>query len=156
MEIKCYAFENDAGELEAPFLEYLQEKYSPPENENEKAREKRIRNVIGIREHIRHLVGKKGAYYAPPIIKSYNCSEINGINEIGILKIKEGKTLIRIAFVTLKDRGEIVLFNAIDKPDLYQKAQKRKVDKMIGKFIGEIEEYVADYLEKGRTLPLKT
>lgn len=116
MKLKCQAFENNDGELEAPFLEYLQEKYKPPDNENEKAKEKRIRKIIAVREHIRHLAGKKGAYYAPPIIKSYNCAEINGINEIGILKIKEGKILIRIAFVTLKDKGEIVIFNAFEKP----------------------------------------
>ncbi len=155
MELKCYSLVNDDGELEAPFLEYLQEKYAPPDNETEKLKEKRVKKIISIREHILHLIGKKGSYYVPPIIKSYKCRKIDGINEIGILKIKEGKILIRIAFVTFRDSEEIVLFDAFDKPDLYQKARKRKINKAVANFILGIEKYIADYLDKGHSLPFK-
>ncbi len=155
MKLKCYSFINENRELEAPFPAYLEEKYTPPDNETEKQKEKRVKKIINIKEHILHLRSKKGYYYVPPIVKSYQCREIDGINEIGILKIKEGKNLVRIAFVTFKEKDEIVLFDAFDKPDLYQKAEKRKINKAISNFIKEIEMNIADYLEKGHFLPLE-
>ncbi len=59
MEIRCYAFVNDDDELEAPFLEYLLQKYAPHDHEPEKAKEKRVKKIISIREHVCHSAGKK-------------------------------------------------------------------------------------------------
>ncbi len=152
MKLKCYAFAN-GEELEAPFLEYLQQKYAPPGNESDRDREKRVRKIISIREHIRHLVERKGIYYIPPLMKSYKCRKIGDINEIGILKIKEGNVLVRIGFITFADRQEIIIFDAFDKPYLYEKAKKREVEKDEQKFIRNIEDYLTDYLKNGYSLP---
>ncbi|MDM8549938.1 hypothetical protein QUF72_07670 [Desulfobacterales bacterium HSG2] len=140
--------------MEAPFLEYLLQKYAPHDNEPEKAKEKRVKKIISIREHICHLAVKKGAYYVPPVIKSYKCREIRETNEIGILKIKEGKNLVRIAFLTFGDKDKIVIFDAFDKPDLYQKAKKRKITKVEQEFIKRVERYIGDYLKSRHSLPL--
>lgn len=42
MKLVCYAFKNQQGELEAPFLEYLQ-KYAPVANETATAHTKRVK-----------------------------------------------------------------------------------------------------------------
>jgi len=153
MKIKCYAFVNDE-ELEAPFLEYLQQKYTPPENESDKDRERRVSKIISVREHISHVAERKGVYYIPPLVKTYKCRKIGNINEIGILKIKEGNILIRIGFVTFGNKQEIIIFDAFDKPSLYEKAKKREVEKAEQKFVENIEDYITDYLKNGYSLPL--
>lgn len=153
MKISCYAFVDDQ-ELKSPFLEYLQQKYAPPENESDNDREKRVNKIINVRERIKHIIERKGIYYIPPLVKSYNCRTIGGINEIGILKIKEGEILVRIGFVTFRDKQEIIIFDAFDKPDLYEKAKKREVEKAEKMFVENIVDYITDYLKNGDTLPL--
>ena len=98
------------------------------------------------------MIGKKGAYYVPPTIKSYNCTETDGINEIGILKIKEGKILIRIAFVTFRDREEIVIFGAFDKPDLYKRRRKERSIRWSISLSGESKDTLRIILKKALAL----
>jgi hypothetical protein len=70
------------------------------------------------------------------------------------LKIKEGNVLVRIGFITFENKHEIIVFDAFDKPYLYEKAKKREVEKDEQKFVNKIENYVTDYLKNGYSLPL--
>ncbi len=146
-EMNLYYFgiyNKETDELILPFKEYLQ-KYKQVEDESEKARDKRIKRIINIREHLRHLKIRKGSYYIPPIVKHYRCANIDEIDKFGILKIKEGKNLIRIAFITYKDK--IIVFDAFDKPEKYEKKLKRKIKKIEKEFIEKIENYITYYLK---------
>ncbi|MDM8535541.1 hypothetical protein QUF70_02170 [Desulfobacterales bacterium HSG17] len=153
MDIKCYAFENTDHELESPFYEYLQ-KYAPPMKESQKALEKRVNRIIKVKEHIKHLISIKGCYQYPPLVKSYKCRKIGDITEIGVLKIKEGNNLIRVGFITLIDRNEILIFDAFDKPASYEKAKKQQVKKIEHQFIERIEACIENYFENRFSLPL--
>jgi len=147
MEIVCYAFENKNKELEAPFLEYL-EKYALGSKDSEKKTDQKVKRLMNIKAHLQHLMDNKGKYDLPPLAQKYR-----GRN-IGILKIKEADGLVRIAFYT-KQTNTIVLLDAFDKPKLYEKGKKLKVDKMIEKFLDQAEAFLSDYLENNHTIPLK-
>lgn len=153
MKIRCYAFSNVDNELEVPFLEYLEKNFLPRE-ESEKTREKRVKHIINVREHIKHLAVKKGIYNSPPLVKAYKCPKVGDITEIGILKIKEGKILISVGFITFTDRDEIVIFDAFDKPVMYEKAKKRKIEKIEDEFVESIRNQIEDYLKNGYALPV--
>jgi hypothetical protein len=146
MKLVCYAFKNQQNELEAPFLEYLQ-KYAPVVNETASARTKRIKQIRNLQEHLKFLLENQGNYYLPPIVEPYHG------RSVGILKIKEGHHLVRIAFMTQKP-SEIVLLDAIDKPSLYEKFKKQQTDKMIQAFLDRAEFYRQTYLKQPFSLPL--
>jgi hypothetical protein len=71
--------------------------------------------------------------------------------EVCILKIKEGNTLIRIAYVVVENK--IIILDAIDKPSSYQKGQKKKIDKMIQDFLDRVESYLPSILSLPLNLP---
>lgn len=146
MEIVCYAFSNKNNELEAPFLEYL-EKYALEPKESEKKKDQKVKRLMNLKAHLEHVVNNNGKYDLPPLAQKYK-----GRN-IGILKIKEADGLVRIAFYT-KQTNTIVLLDAFDKPKLYEKGQKLKVDKMIEKFLDQAEVFSSDYLNNNRSIPL--
>ncbi len=146
MVIECYAFRNKNKELEAPFLEYL-EKYSIKTRDSKKRVDQKTKQLMNIKAHLQYLSDNKGKYNLPPIIQKYKD------RSIGIIKIREGEKLVRIAFFT-KRGNAIILLGAMDKPRLYGKGMKHKVDKMIEKYLDRMEEYRLDYITKELTLPL--
>lgn len=147
MDMVCYAFENRNKELEAPFLGYLG-KYALDPKDSEKKTDQKVKRLMNIKAHLQHLMDYKGKYDLPPLAQKYRD------RNIGILKIKEADGLVRIAFYT-KQANTIVLLNAFDKPKLYEKGKKLKVDKMIEKFLDQAEAFLSDYLENNHTIPLK-
>jgi len=139
----CYYFEDQNGFRKVPFLEYMQ-KYSPKPTDSQQELKKKAKKIENIKTHLRNLLEKQGRYHEPPYVKEYT-------NELGILKIKEGKTLVRITFythVTLEER-KIVLLSVFEKPSLYEKSKKRKVDKEVQKALDDAEYYRDDYLQTG-------
>lgn len=138
-------FENN--ELEAPFLEYL-EKYALKNRDTKKKKEQKVKQLMNVKAHLEFLVDNKGKYDLPPIVKKYRKQNI------GIIKIKESNKLVRIAFFT-KSGNAIVLLGAMNKPKLYEKSKKQKVDKMIEKFLDQMEANRLDYLNKKLFLTLK-
>ena len=124
MVIKCYAFRNKEKELEAPFLEYL-EKYAIKKRDTKKKEGQKVKQIMNIEAHLKYLSDNKGRYDLPPIVQKYRN------RNIGIIKIKEAEKLVRIAFFA-KRGNTIILLGAMDKPRLYEKGMKQKVDKMIG------------------------
>ena len=131
MKLVCYAFKNKNGELEAPFMGYLQ-KYAIKKKDNKKVQGKKVKQIMNIEAHLEHLVQNRGKYNNPPITQAYRN------RSIGIMKIKEAEGLVRIAFYT-KLGNDIVILDAMNKPKLYGKGQKQKVDKMIEKFLDRSE-----------------
>ncbi len=146
MKIVCYAFKNKNKELEAPFLEYL-EKYSIRDKDSAKARNLKLKQLANIEAHLAYLLEHKGSYALPPLAQKYKNTKI------GILKIKESSNLVRIAYFT-RHGNNIILLDAMDKPKLYEKGQKNKVDKLIQKFLDKNENYRQDYLKQNISLPL--
>ena len=146
MKIICYAFQNKNKELEAPFLEYL-EKYAIQDRDSDKIRNLKLKQSANIEAHLKYLLEHKGSYDLPPLAQKYKNTHI------GILKIKESSNLVRIAYFT-KQGNDIILLDAMDKPKLYEKGQKQKVDKMIQRFLDKSEEFRQDYFKQNISLPL--
>lgn len=146
MKITCYAFQNKSKELEAPFLEYL-EKYALKSSDSEKKKNQKVKRLMNIKAHLEYLTDHKGKYELPPLVQKYKN------RKLGILKIKESDTLVRIAFHTEKP-NTIVLLDAFDKPKLYEKGKKLKVDKKIEKFLDRAEKFLSDYMQNHHSIPL--
>ncbi len=118
MKIVCYAFLNQDGLLESPFLEYLQ-KYAFHESDSAKKRDLKVKQLANIEAHLDYLLDHRGQYNIPPISQKYKNTKL------GILKIKESKTLIRIAYFT-KVGEKIVLLDVVNKPKLYMRSGIRR------------------------------
>ena len=146
MKIICYAFKNQKGELEAPFLEYM-EKYVIHSQESEKKQAKKVKQVMNIKAHLEYIVDNQGRYNLPPVVQKYKNSNL------GIIKIKEPDNLVRIAFFTQHDH-KIIFLDAYDKPKLYEKQKKQKIDNMIEKFLKKVEFYKLDYEKQKYFIPL--
>jgi hypothetical protein len=96
---------------------------------------RKTKQITNIKAHINHyLIEQKG-----------NCDCFYIGRKVEILKIRQGKTLIRIAFTKISE-NIILLLDAIEKPDFYEKAKKLKVDKHIQRFLNRSEKYMDDYL----------
>ena len=106
-----------------------------------------MKQLANIEAHLKYLFEYNGSYDQPPLIQKYKNTNI------GILKIKESSNLARIAFFTKRDK-KIILLDVIDKPKLYEKGKKQKVDKMIEKFLDQGEFYRQDYIKNNISLPL--
>jgi len=140
VNLYCYYFKNQDGIEKIPFLEYMQ-KYSPKPTDQVKTIVKKIKNI---KTYLMILLEKQGHYHEPPYIKEYT-------NKLGILKIKEGKTLVRVTFYThvTPEERKIVLLSVFEKPSLYEKSKKRKVDREVQKALNNAEYYRDDYLQTG-------
>lgn len=113
-----------------PFLEYINSNYDVK-------KERDLKKIKNIQQHILHIASKGGHYNQPPLSEQYK-----GRN-VGVLKVTEGKKKIRIAFYTKID-DMMVILSAKDKPSLYEKGLKRKVDKEIEQWLDEAEQYADD------------
>ncbi len=139
-----YYFVNQDGIGIVPFLEYMQ-KYSPEPTDSPQNFKRKVKHIENIKAHLKLLLERRGYYHAPPYIEEYTD------RELGVLKIKIGKNLVRVTFYThlSKESRKIVLLNVFEKPALYEKSKKRKVDKEIQKALDEAERYRDDYLNTG-------
>ena len=146
MKIVCYAFKDEKGVLKSPFLKYLK-KYEIKPNESEKKRLKKVNQLMNINGHLLYLLENKGNYCLPPIVQKYKNQNI------GILKMKEGNYLVRVAFFTVINEM-IVILDAFDKPRFYEKNQKRKIAKKIKKFLNLSETYLQDFFKNHIYIPL--
>ena len=142
----CYAFRNENGQLEAPFLEYL-EKYALTDRDSKKKKTIKLKQLANVESHLDYLAEHGGRYDLPPLAEKYKN------RNFGILKIKESARLVRIVFFT-KVGSKIVLLDTMDKPKLYEKARKQKVDRMIEKFLDQAEQNRQDYIKNNLSLPL--
>lgn len=142
----CYAYGNEKGELQAPFMDYL-EKYAIRERDSEKRKRHKAKQVMNLKAHLEFLVDCEGGYNRPPFIQKYHG------RSVGILKMSESENLVRIAFF-VKKGSAVILLDAMDKPKLYEKGKKAQVDKGIDRFLDRVERYKADHESKNLSLPL--
>ena len=113
-------------------------KYNLKSNDTEKQKNHKIKILAFIDQAIQFISENK-AKPIPPIaktIKSYKFHEI---------RVKDGGSLIRI-FYFCYHQERLVLLNAFEKPDLYEKGLKKKIDKKIIKILKQTEKYYQDFI----------
>lgn len=145
LSVEIYGFENEQGEIELPFAEYM-EKYVLVKDDSDTEKARKVKQIMNIKAHINYLIENKGSYNLP------EKSQLYIDRDVAVFKIKEGRTLIRIAFITIPNKC-IVLLNATDKPALYDKAKKSQVDKHIQSFLDDSENYRDDFLKNRLSIP---
>ena len=101
-------------------MEYLEKNYY----KNNEIDKKNIKKIAHIDATIQHIADSGGKYNQPPISQLYQN------RKVGVMKISEKEKLIRIAFWA-KINHQMVILNIKDKPKLYEKMVKKKVDKKI-------------------------
>lgn len=140
-KIFVYCKKDHKGNHIIPFFDALDERYG-------KAPHTLIAesHLISIKAHIKHIALHGGRYNCPPVSAHYN-----GQN-VGIIKISEGEELIRIAFYA-KVGDEMVVLSIKEKPSLYDKGKKKKVEKEMQKWLDEAEEYLKEYKENRERVP---
>ncbi|MEN8219029.1 MAG: hypothetical protein ABFS56_22190 [Pseudomonadota bacterium] len=142
MKLVCYARKND----EVPFLEYMA-KYELLDSDSDKERERKAKHILHIKDVLIYLYQHKGSYNLP-MTEQYKG------REIGILKIKEGKTLVRIGFYTILEE-KIILLGVFDKPNKYgNKAKGKGVNKMIQEALDTFEVYKDDHMKNLKSVPI--
>ncbi|EDN68466.1 hypothetical protein BGP_2065 [Beggiatoa sp. PS] len=142
MKLICYVRENG----EVPFLEYMT-KYELLDSDSEKEIEQKVKHILHIKDVLIYLFQHKGSY-------NLAMTEQYKGKEIGILKITEGKSLIRIGFYTIVGQ-EIVLLGVYDKPNKYgNKAKGKAINKMIQEALDIFEAYKEDYLKTQKSVSI--
>ena len=145
MNVVCYAYRDENGSLISPFMEYV-DVYRACQKDTPRQCAQKAKRLINIFQHIEFAADNNGAYFLSDIVELYKDTSI------AILKMKEGDHLVRIAFFTLLGES-LVLLGAYDKPKLYEKGKKRRVDKKIKKFLLQMEEYRQDFLKNSISIP---
>lgn len=125
-----------------PFLKYLKGKYYDKNGELMRRYFKDVKNFKAV---IACVANGEGRYNQPPLSEHYRG------RRVGVMKIKEGEVLVRIAFWA-RVGEKMVLLKAVDKPHNYEKAKKKKVNKMIAKWLDESEELLDDLLEHPKNI----
>ena len=123
---------------DAPFIEYLNDKYlTRTGGPKSLAAAKQFHTVMAV---VQHIAGSfRGGYTLPPYSEHYRD------HRIGVMKLHEGKRLVRIAYYA-EVKGKLVILTAYDKPALYEKGTKKKVDKDIEKHLAIAEQCLDDLL----------
>jgi len=96
----CFAYRNEKGELQAPFMDYL-EKYAIRERDSEKRKRHKVKQIMNLKGHLEYLIEYEGSYDKPPFIQKYHG------RSVGILKVSESENLVRIAFFV--NRGNTII-----------------------------------------------
>jgi len=112
-------------------------KYDLKLNDTEKQKNRKIKTLAFIDQSIQFIVENK-AKPTPPIAKTIRGYKFHEI------RVKDGSNLIRV-FYFCYHQEKLVLLNAFEKPDLYEKGLKKKIDKKIIKILKQTKEYYQDF-----------
>ncbi|KKS53874.1 MAG: hypothetical protein A2445_04530 [Candidatus Jacksonbacteria bacterium RIFOXYC2_FULL_44_29] len=121
----------------APVKAFLT-KYAIKSTDTVKVKEKKIKVLAFIDQAIQFIREHKGKPI-PPIaktIRGYSFHE---------LRIKEGDQLIRILYFAYHQE-QLVLLNAFEKPELYLKGAKKKIEREIQKILELTDLYYQDFI----------
>ena len=113
-------------------------KYNLKSNDTEKRKNHKIKMLAFIDQAIQFISENK-AKPIPPIAKTIRGYKFHEI------RVKDGSNLIRI-FYFCYHQEKLVLLNAFEKPDLYEKGLKKKIDKKIIKILEQTKEYYQDFI----------
>ncbi|MFH1890673.1 MAG: type II toxin-antitoxin system RelE/ParE family toxin [Candidatus Kuenenbacteria bacterium] len=121
----------------SPVKEFLL-KYDLKESDSKKQEERKIKILAYIDQTIQFITEHKGRPI-PPVakpLKGYKFHE---------MRIKDRINLVRILYFCYTQE-KLVLLNAFEKPDLYEKGLKKKVDREINKMLKQTQQYYQDFL----------
>ena len=138
MEI-VYYYSNDFKF--APVKQFLS-KYSLKSSDTEKQRNHKIKILAFIDQTIKFIVENKGRP-VPPIAKSIKGYKFHE------MRIKDESKLIRILYFCYHQE-KLVLLNAFEKPTLYEKVLKRKINKEITKILEQTKMYYQNFIENNQ------
>ena len=113
-------------------------KYDLKSSDTEKRKNHKIKTLAFIDQAIQFIAENK-AKPVPPIAKTIRGYKFHEI------RVKDGSSLIRI-FYFCYHQEKLVLLNAFEKPDLYEKGLKKKIDKKIIKILEQTKEYHQDFI----------
>lgn len=119
-----------------PVKNYLS-KYQPLPQDKEKTQQKKIKSFSKIEFLINKAAENNGF-----IGGEYSCS-VSG-HSFQKIRIKDGNNLIRVLYFCYLGE-KLVLLNAYDKPDLYDKGKKKKIEKIISQKMNETQIYYQDF-----------
>lgn len=113
--------------------------YGLKPDDTAKQQNRKIKALAFVDQAIKFIAENKGQPI-PPIakpLKGYKFHEI---------RIKAGKNLIRILyFCHFKEK--LVLLNAFEKPEFYEKKLKKKIEKEISKILEQTKLYYEDFIK---------
>ena len=113
-------------------------KYNLKSSDTEKRKNHKIKTLAFIDQAIQFISENK-AKPIPPIAKTIRGYKFHEI------RVKDGSSLIRI-FYFCYHQEKLVLLNAFEKPDLYEKGLEKKIDKKIVKILEQTKEYYQDFI----------
>ncbi len=114
-------------------------KYDLKSGDTEKRKNHKIKTLAFIDQSIQFIVENK-TRPIPPIAKTVREYKFHEI------RVKDGNSLVRI-FYFCYHQEKLVLLNAFEKPDLYEKGLKKKIDKKIIKILEQTKEYYQDFIK---------
>jgi hypothetical protein len=136
MKLEIVYYKSSGGLV--PVKDYLS-KYRPLAQDKESIQQKKIKSFRRIDFVISRATENNGI-----IGGEYSCSV--PAHSFQKIRIKDGGNLVRILyFCYLGER--LVLLNAYDKPDLYDKGAKKKIDKMINEKMSDAQNYYQDFIK---------
>ncbi len=113
-------------------------KYNIKKSDSEKTLNHKIKVLAFIDQAIKFIAENNGKP-VPPIAKTIRAYKFYE------LRIKDSSSLIRI-FYFVYIREKLVLLNALEKPENYDKGTKKKIDKEIEKAIELANQYYKDFI----------
>lgn len=122
-----------------PVKVYLEERYGSSDNDNDKTKKHKsdmLAKLNAVIENAANNGGIVGGTFSSPI-RGYSFSE---------LRIKDGDELVRVLYFPYQKR-DLVLLNAYDKPERYEKGMKKRVVADIEARHIEAKKYHEDFIE---------
>ena len=113
-------------------------KYDFNSSDNEKQTNHKIEILAFIDQAIQFIAENK-AKPIPPIAKTIRGYKFHEI------RVKDGSSLIRI-FYFCYYQEKLILLNVLEKPNLYEKGVKKKIDKKIINILEQTKEYYKDFI----------
>ncbi len=137
MEIIYYR----SGSGSCPARDYMGLRYGIRSGDKQRVRDSKAKQLAKIRAVIQMAADKNGR---PGGIFS---SSLDGYN-FHELKSSEGNKNEKLRVLYFSYHGsQLVLLNAFDKPDLYEKGKKKKIDKKIELILKLTKTYYDDFLK---------
>lgn len=134
--MEIFYYRTKEGDI--PVRDYFADRYGIREGDEVGAQHDKEKKFVKINMVIKMAAeqrGFAGGEFSSPLA-GYDFQE---------LRIKEGDDLVRILYVAY--HGEkLVLLSAYDKPNRYEKAKKRKVDRKIESMHRQVQIYYEDFL----------
>lgn len=137
MEVVYYR--TKAGQ--APAKRYLSQWNKKPKDDEETLN-KKVKKFAKIDGMIKLAAERKG------MLGSKLSAHLRGYSfqELRISGVLEGEELVRVLYFCYKG-NQLVLLNAYDKPDFYEGAQKKKIEKEIEKIHKKTQTYYDDFIK---------